>query len=305
MLGYIPENNHPYSWSAIINGFDPVAMANCPAPVIFRYLSEQPPGSVGIPFAKVTHIWTDVPEDAEGIAKAALIPTMVKRPEDVLGEVEAVIIATDDGDDHIRRVEPFLSAGLPIFVDKPLATNLADLKQFIKWKRQGVSITSSSGLRYAPELEKLRRAQTSWRWITGSTCKSWKRYGIHVLEPVSTLTGPGFASVRARQSGPTFLAEIEHRNGTMISLAAIEEGFGSAFVLHGYADTGHVTVEIRNNYAAFRAQLVAFLEYATGQGPEPVDFSQTIELMSVLIAAEQSARGGGERVDPTALLGGL
>ena len=34
MLGMIPGNGHPYSWSAIVNGFDPAAMAACPYPVI-------------------------------------------------------------------------------------------------------------------------------------------------------------------------------------------------------------------------------------------------------------------------------
>ena len=42
MLGMIPGNGHPYSWSAIVNGFDPEAMAACPYPVIPRYLGAQP-----------------------------------------------------------------------------------------------------------------------------------------------------------------------------------------------------------------------------------------------------------------------
>lgn len=85
MLGMIPGNGHPYSWSAIVNGYDPIAMADCPYPVIPRYLGAQPPGSIGIPGARVTHLWTDVPEEAPAVARASLIPCVVSRPETVIG----------------------------------------------------------------------------------------------------------------------------------------------------------------------------------------------------------------------------
>lgn len=299
MLGMIPENAHPYSWSAIINGFSSGAMARCPAPVIYQYLSKQPPGTVGIPIARVTHLWTDDPAQAHGVAAAAMIPHIVARPEDVLGEVEAVIIATDDGDDHIWRARPFVEAGLPIFVDKPLATNVRDLAQFQSWIEQGARIVSSSGLRHAPELATFR--ERSWHWITGTTCKSWERYGIHALEPIYTITGPGYTLVRGRKNGSIFHVEAEHRSGTIISLACIPKGFGSAFVIHGYANAVHETTALRDNYTAFRAQLVGFLEYAAGLKPAPHPFTETVELMTILITARLSAEQGGIDIDLTHL----
>ena len=303
VLGLIEGNYHPYSWSAIINGYDAALMASCPAPVIAAYLGRQPAGSVRIPMARVTHIWTDDPAEAPRVAAAALIPHVAARPEDVIGQVEAVIIATDDGNDHVRRVAPFVAAGLPVFVDKPLATNVADLARFKAWRDEGATIVSSSGLRYAPEVAALRGKP--WRWLTGSTCKSWQRYGIHVLEPIYTVTGPGFIRVRARQAGPTMQVDVEHRNGTRVTLMAIEEGFGSAFVLHGYADAGHVSVELRDTYSAFRSQLVGFLEYAAGRGPEPHPFAETVELMAVVIGALRSAEQDGRVVEIAPLVAAL
>ncbi len=300
VLGLIEGNYHPYSWSAIINGYDAALMASCPAPVIAAYLGRQPAGSVRIPLARVTHIWTDDPADARRVAAAALIPHVVAKAEDVIGQVEAVIIATDDGDDHVRRVAPFIAAGLPVFVDKPLATNVADMARFKAWRDQGAVIVSSSGLRYAPEVAALRGKR--WRWLTGATCKNWKRYGIHVLEPIYTVTGPGFIRVRARQSGCTMQVDVEHRDGTQVTLVAIEEGFGSAFVLHGYADDAHVTVELRDTYSAFRSQLLGFLEYVAGRRAEPHPFAETTELMAVVIGAMRSAEQDGQPVDIAPLI---
>ena len=42
MLGMIEGNGHPYSWSAIVNGYNPEEMAKCPFPVIPQYLAEVP-----------------------------------------------------------------------------------------------------------------------------------------------------------------------------------------------------------------------------------------------------------------------
>jgi len=50
----VKDDNHPYRWSAILNGHDPEAMASCPASVIPMYLANQqrqqtsaPPSSRG------------------------------------------------------------------------------------------------------------------------------------------------------------------------------------------------------------------------------------------------------------------
>src|SRR5687767_11131860 len=101
MLGMIEGNGHPYSWSAIVNGYHPKTMAACPYPAIATYLGQQPLDSVKIPGARVTHIWTDDPADAPKVAAASKIENVVAHPEEVIGQVDAVIIATDDGNGHV------------------------------------------------------------------------------------------------------------------------------------------------------------------------------------------------------------
>ena len=138
MLGMVEGNGHPYSWSAIINGeYNAKVMAECGYPVIPQYLAAAPQEELGIPGAKVTHVWCDNLSDAEKVAKAALIPNVVEKAEHVIGEVDAVLIATDKGEEHLERAKPFIDAGLPIFIDKPLTDNERHLKQFIEWKEDG------------------------------------------------------------------------------------------------------------------------------------------------------------------------
>ena len=120
MLGMVDGNGHPYSWSAIFNGYDEEEMAQCPYATIPEYLGKQPKETLGIQGARVTHIWTDDPADADKVSRSSLIPNAVASPEQVVGEVDAVVIATDKGHEHVERCRPFVEAGLPMFVDKPL-----------------------------------------------------------------------------------------------------------------------------------------------------------------------------------------
>jgi predicted dehydrogenase len=153
ILGYTEGNGHPYSWSAMFNGYDSEIMKNeCPFPVIYDYLSKQPEESFGIDGAKITHICCtgfEGIERAKHIAKASKIENVVERPEDMIGEVDAVICATDNGNEHVDRCRPFLDAGIPVFIDKPLVNKEEDLKTFIEWRKEGKKFITSSSLRYA------------------------------------------------------------------------------------------------------------------------------------------------------------
>ncbi len=299
MLGMIPGNGHPYSWSAIINGYDPTTLASCPYPVICKYLGAHPVGTVGVPGAQVTHLWTDDPAEAALVGATALIPNIVTRPEEVIGHVDAVLVATDDGFDHIRRARPFIEAGLPVFVDKPLALTIEDLTTFINWEKSGARLLSSSGLRYAPELD-VHVAGTAGlgdlRWISGVSCKTWERYGIHLLEPIFRVTGPGFISVRLETAPGLEVAHLVHRSGAQVSLPVIYDGGATFGTLHLCGTAGQATVKFSDTYTTFRRQLVSYIDYVRS-GRSPYPFAETIELMSILIAGIRSRAEGSRRVD--------
>ena len=86
-LGMSPGNGHAYSWSAIFNGYNREVMAKCPFPGIPEYLFAQDPATMQIPDARVTHIWVEDRKQAEDVAAASLIPNIVDKPEEVIGQV--------------------------------------------------------------------------------------------------------------------------------------------------------------------------------------------------------------------------
>lgn len=298
MLGMVDGNGHPYSWSAIFNGYDKEEMAECPYPGITAYLNEEPESSFGIPGAHVTHIWTDDPADAVKVSRASLVPNVVERAQDVIGEVDAVVVATDKGHEHVERCRPFVEAGLPVFVDKPMVDNEDDLRTFYGWVRSGAKIMSSSCMRYAKEFAPYRESTESLgelRFCTITTPKTWERYGIHALEGIYPVLGPGFISARNTGTIDRNIVHLKHENGIDAVVAAVSDMYGSFGVLQLCGTKGHAEAAFGDTYYSFKTQLEGFIRYLrTGEYPFP--FSETVELMKIVIAGTRSREERGREV---------
>jgi len=298
MLGMVDGNGHPYSWSAIFNGYDPGEMAKCPFAGIPAYLNKEPKETLQISGARVTHVWTDDPSDAPKVARASLIPHVVKRPEDVIGQVDAVIVATDKGHEHVERCRPFVEAGLPVFVDKPLVDNEADLKTFADWVAGGAPILSSSCMRYCKEFLPYRlstRELGEIRFASITTSKSWERYGIHALESVYPILGPGFISARNTGTLERNIVHLKHQCGADVAVVAIDDMYGSFGVLQLCGTIGHASASQADSFFSFKAQLDAFVQYLR-TGIRPFPFAETVELMKLVIAGIRSREQNGQEI---------
>lgn len=330
MLGCTSGNGHPYSWSAIFNGYDRELMTReCPFSGIPVYLNKEQADTLTIPGAKVTHICCtgDGGFTADHVAKCALIPNVVAKPTDVIGRVDAVIVATDIGSEHVERVRPFVEAGLPVFVDKPMVDNPADLQVFRDWVAAGKPIMSSSCMRYArefapwridpgnqpshasrltPHASRLTPHSSRFtppdsrlgalRFASITTPKSWERYGIHALEGIYPILGPGFLSARNTGTAERNVVHLKHRSGADAVVVATGDMYGAFGCLQLCGTTGHAQVVFGDTFYAFKTQLEAFIEYLR-TGVHPFPFEETVELMKLVIAGIRSRKEGGREVE--------
>jgi predicted dehydrogenase len=301
MLGMVAGNGHPFSWSAIINGeYDADQMARCSYPVIPQYLGAAPRGSLGIPGVRVTHVWCDDSDDAWRVAGAARIGRVVDRPTDVIGHVDAVVIPTDVGDEHVERARPFVEAGLPVFIDKPLTDRPDHLEQFLAWNAEGRAICSSSCMRYAREFTDLRSRLASvgaLRLIVITMAKSWERYGIHALEAIYPLLPPGgWRTVVNTGNAEANVVHLRHGDGVDIVIPCIQDLYGGFAHLGIWGTESALTAKFSDTLYAFREQLLAFVHYLRS-GQPPVPFSETVELVRLLIAGTRSRDEGGRVIE--------
>ena len=286
IIGLSHDNGHPYSWSAIVNGYDQEKMANCPWPKIFKYLQANDPEARGIEEARVTHVWTQDREISEAVAGASLIENVVDEMTDLIGQVDGVILARDDGENHLKMAKPFIEADVPLFIDKPLTDNAADLAGFVKYYEAGKPIMSCSGVKYAQNLIALKSRLGRVLTANAVTPKAWSTYGIHLLEGVCAVMGLGIESVQNIGSDGEDIVHMRYSDGRHVvfqTFMDIKDGFDFSF----YGDKGSAIINQFNWYENFKTSLLQFVEFLK-TGKATIDWHDTLEMMKVVVGARIS-----------------
>ena len=239
-------------------------MEHCGFSVIPRYLETQQFPKDAIAEAKVTHVWAQDKGIASHIAKAALIEHVVDRYTDMIGQVDGVLLARDDAETHYEFSAPFLKAGIPIYIDKPLALSVADARHLIDMQQYPGQLFSCSALRYAKEFS-LSEAELKQlgrlRHIHATVPKDWDKYAVHIIEPLLMLAkerGTIVLTQAWRNKDRTTLA-VEYSEGLQVLVSTM--GSSSApLTLRVMGDLGWKDLFFQDSYSAFKSALFEFAQ---------------------------------------------
>lgn len=287
IIGLSPGNGHPFSFSAIVNGFCEKGFAASGWPQIHAYLKERSPDEFGFDGVRITHAWTQDKTMTARLCAASKIDRSVEAPGDMLGKVDAVIIARDDWRSHMPLARPFLDADVPVFVDKPLTLDPAELSYFQEFL-ESARLMSCSGLRFARE-QPDPSGLGNLIAINGTVVMDWERYAVHLLDAV-------FATVAARPESICRLP-AQHEafamtmdDGSVFTINAIGEG-PKTFHIEYFGTAGRASVDMHDNFSAFRETLRRFFSMCRS-GEPAIDPADTITAMRTVIAGQQAKEGG-------------
>jgi hypothetical protein len=286
IIGLSEGNGHPYSFSSIINGYDDEYMSQSGWDNIYMYLKERDISDFGIQDSKITHVWTQNLEESRKIAKASKIDNVVEKYEEMINEIDAVIIARDDYQSHKIIAKPFLDGGKYVFIDKPLSLDIDDLIYFKPFIKSG-QLMSCSGIKYAPELDKIKRDLKDFgkiKLIRGTTVKSWEKYAIHMLDGIFSVVPFNVKSVQYNNSNHESFT-LFNFDGSIIQIDAL----GSCELMlriELFSDTKYYKADTLNSFDAFRRTLWNFID--TIKNKETTNSLLTLDLMKVLIAGNMS-----------------
>ena len=131
---------------------------------------------------------------------------IVGSTKELLKRVDAVLVESVDGRPHLAQARAAILAGKPVFVDKPMAASLADAMQIFRLaKEKHVPCFSSSSLRFSKGFQAARNGKAGFGPVCG--CIAWSPmhtephhpdlfwYGIHGVETLFTIMGPGCQTV--------------------------------------------------------------------------------------------------------------
>ncbi len=262
VIGLSDGNGHPYSWSAICNGYDPEAMSRCPFPVIPVYLGERRFPEEQLPDVRVTHVWTQDPLVSRHIADAARVDHVVDRIEDLVGKVDAVLLARDDAELHCQMAVPLLRAGLPVYIDKPVALSRSDLNTLYEAARHDGQIYSCSALRYSASVRLDRASRDKIgqvRHVAGIVPKYWKTYAVHLLDPLMAELDLYGVPCRVRAfQGAVHVAHLSFP--TVTATLTCTGTLPSELTLRYYGVLGYADRTFTDTFESFRAALAVFID---------------------------------------------
>lgn len=263
-----------------------------------RIVAAYPKGSPDIPSStsRVPAYTKEV--EAQGVE-------IVDSIETLLTKVDAVLLETNDGRPHLEQVLPVLKAGKPVFIDKPISGSLADaVAIFAASKEFKTPVFSSSSLRFSKNAMALRQGSSGK--VLGCDAYSpcsleathpdlyW--YGIHGVETLYTLMGPGCEKV-SRASTPDQDIALgvwsDGRLGTFRGMRKAAGYGGTAFTEKGIVQIG--------GYDGYRPLLVEIVKFFR-TGVPPVSEEETLEIYTFMEAADESKRQGGVPVSLASVL---
>tara|TARA_B100001559_G_scaffold245001_1_gene208110 strand:+ start:114 stop:1076 length:963 start_codon:yes stop_codon:yes gene_type:complete len=280
------DTSHVTAFTKIIN--DPKAegpLANARVTAAFRGGSADIPSS-----SERIDKFTDTLTQQYGVK---LYPTIAE----LCKNVDAIMLESVDGRPKVRQAIPVIDAGLPLYIDKPMAGSLADVLFIFDYaKRKGVPIFSSSSLRYgkatqaarAGALGKIMHAETFSPASIEVRHPDLFWYGVHGCESLFTVMGPGCETVQRRSTADGKIEVIGKWKGGRTGIFREGKGYGG----HAKGTKGEVEVGKYDGYAPLVVEAVRMFQ----TGNVPVDPQETIEIFAFMEAADESKRQEGKLV---------
>jgi predicted dehydrogenase len=233
---------------------------------------------------------------------------LVDKPTDMIGKVDGMLIEAVDGTVHYERAKPFLEAGLPCFVDKPYACSVEDAKKIAELAaKKKVPVFSSSSLRYAPEVVEYvadaKHGKIAGCMVYGPASLSpipernagLFHYGIHAVEMLYTLMGPGCKRVTSTSEKGVDVVTGQWGDGRVATVRGTRTP-SSGYGFTGFAEKGVQSVTVGTKFI-YRELLKKVVEMFKS-GKAPLDIAETIEIVAFIEAANKSGtnHGSGETV---------
>jgi len=219
--------------------------------------------------------------------------------DELLKKVDVVMVMSVDGRPHLEQAKPVLAAGKTLYIDKPFAGSLADALEIARLaKETKVPVFSSSSTRFSSGVAALRRGESAVGEVRGCDAYGpcslephhpdlfW--YGIHGVEILFTIMGPGCKSVSRTSTNGTDLAVGVWKDGRIGTFRGIRDGRADmgamVFGTKGIAPAGP--------YEGYKPLVIEIAKFFK-TGKPPIDIEETLEICAFMEAADESKRQGG------------
>lgn len=226
---------------------------------------------------------------------------IVDSPEAVAEACDAIMLESVDGRIHLEQFRSIVSYGKPIFIDKPLTVRTEEAEEIVSLaKEKGVSVMSSSALRFAEGM-KSALANEELGDIIGADCygpmamqptqPGYFWYGIHSVEMLYTLFGPGCADLTVTTNDEHDVIVANWKDGRIGTVRGNRKG-NNAFGALAHRTNGSSFVDVYANPKPYYASLLESVIRFFHTGIAEVSIEESLEIVRFIEAANESRSTG-------------
>jgi len=226
--------------------------------------------------------------------------TIVDDRQQLIDLCDAILIEANDGTVHLERAMPFLQAGMPCFIDKPFACSMADACAMMELAdKHGTPIFSSSAQRFNPQVVAAAASDEVGRIIGAATCSPAKEhsvnpglfnYGIHGVEMLYALMGPGCKKISCAYTESTEVTTGIWEDGRVGTIRGVREGAqGYHFTVWGENSVRAEAMDSTYSQRELLRKIVKFFE----TGKSPVAPMETLEVIAFIEVSLRSRHQNG------------
>ena len=278
------ENSHAEHFAKIIN------------------LSQTADGTRLYPDMEVVAVYGPDIDAAIKVQSAGNVKRIVSSNDEFFGLVDAVMVTNRKGSLHADYARPFIEAGIPVFIDKPVTSNIEEAIDLVKLaKDKCVALAGGSGCKYSEDILSLQKQRddlsSNGEFLSASMNFAADRdseydgfyfYAPHLTEMALTVFGFNPLEVQAYSSQTGVLAVLRYEDFD-VSLHYTKDSQVSSCTLYGKQDNVHQVIDISSIYQHEVDRFVTMLRTAK----MPQTYQELIIHVAVIEAIETSLSIGG------------
>jgi hypothetical protein len=177
----------------------------------------------------VDYIWGETDEFARKTAQEGNIPNIVKKPQDMLGKIDALVVDHRHAKHHLKAAAAFVKAGVPAYIDKPFCYRVSEGEKFLQMAKDcGTPVTSFGVLPKQKSFERfVKKIKNPDDVVCGSVygpCDMKSPfggiffYGIHTVEMALNAFGFDVSKVLLTQNKQNATGQLMYDNGRIVTL---------------------------------------------------------------------------------------
>ena len=263
-------------------------------------------GTTLYPDFHATLVYGDYPEASQKTVDKCKADAIASSLEQMVEEVDCAMVTCRDGKFHAKYAKPFIQAGKPLFIDKPLTCDVNEAVELVRLaKEKGVALCGGSSMKYNDDVLALKKAKEEMgeKFRGGYDCApisfvndygNFWFYAGHLAEICLEVFGWKPVAVTAIEKNKSVLAIVEYDNFAVNLEFAENCYFSYCGVITGEEKSEFRNIELDYTY---KCEIDVF-EKVVKEGVMPHSYEQLVApviFMDAIIRSYES----GKRVEIT------